>query len=74
MAQSVGYLTAAQGTILQLVSWSPVLDSMLGAWSLLQILFPSLSAPPLLMLSLSLSLPLLLSLSHKINLKNSLKY
>ena len=39
--------------ILQFVGSSPTLGSALTAWNLLQILSPSLSAPPLLVLPLS---------------------
>ena len=59
VAQSVERLTSAQVTISRLVSSSPTLGSVLTAQSLEPAsgsLSPSLSAPPLLMLSLSLSL------------------
>ena len=56
MAQSVEHPTSAQVMISQLVSLSPVLGSVLTAQSLepaLDSVSPSLSAPPLLVLSLS---------------------
>ena len=52
VAQSAEHLMSAQVTILRFVSSSPILGSLLSAQSLLQILCPSLSAPPLLALSL----------------------
>ena len=57
MAQSVGHLTLAQIMISQLVSSSLASGSVLTAWSLepaLDSVSPSLSTPPLLMLSLTL--------------------
>ena len=45
----------AQVMISRFMGWSPMLGSVLTAWSLLEILSPSLSAPALLILSLSLS-------------------
>ena len=70
MAQSVERLASAQVTILRFVSSSPTLDSVLTAQSLepaSDSVSPSLSAPPLLVLSVCLSvcLSLSLSLSHK---------
>ena len=59
MAQSVERLTLAQVMISQLVSSSPTSGSVLTAQSpepASDSVFPSLSAPPLLMLCLSLSL------------------
>ena len=59
VAQSVEHLTSAQVMISQFVSSSPVSGSVLTAQSLepaLDSVSPSLSAPPLLMLSLRLSL------------------
>ena len=56
MAQSVKYLTSAQVMISQSVSSSPESGSVLTAQSLgpaLDSVSPSLSAPPLLMISLS---------------------
>ena len=58
MAQSVGHLTSARVMISQSVSWSPVSGSGLIAQSLepaSNSVSPSLSAPPLLELSLSVS-------------------
>ena len=58
VAQWAEYLTSAQVTISQFVSSSPALGSVLTAQSLepaLDSVSPSLSAPPLLMLSLSVS-------------------
>ena len=54
VAQSVGHVTSAQVMISQSLSSSPTLVSALTAQSLLQILSPSLSAPPLLTLCVSL--------------------
>ena len=59
MAQSVELPTSAQGTISWFLSSSPVSGSVLTVQSLepaLDSVSPSLSAPPLLPLSLSLSL------------------
>ena len=61
MAQSVERPTLAQVMISRSVSSSPVWGSVLTVQSLEPVLdsvFPSLSAPPLLALSLSLSLSL----------------
>ena len=55
VAQSVEYLTLAQVMISWFVGLSPTWGSVLTIWSLLRILPLSLSAPPLLTLSLSLS-------------------
>ena len=58
MAQSVKHLTLAQVMISRFVSSSPTLGSVLTAQSLepaSDLVSPSLSAPPLLALSLSLS-------------------
>ena len=52
---SVQLLVLAQVMILRFVSSRPTWGCVLIAWSLLVILSPSLSAPPLLKLSLSLS-------------------
>ena len=74
VAQSVKHLTLAQVLILQSVSLSPVLDSMLTPQSLepaSDSVSPSLSAPPQLVL-ISLSLSLSLSLSQ-INIKKNFK-
>ena len=43
------------GHDLMVCEFEPHTGSMLSAWSQLEILYPSLSAPPLLMLTLSLS-------------------
>ena len=59
MAQSVEHPTSAQVMISQLMSLSPVLGSVLMAWSLepaLDSVSPSLSVPSPLTLSPSLSL------------------
>ena len=59
VTQLVGRLTLAQVTTSLFVGLSPELGSVLTAQSLdpaLDSVFPSLSAPPLLMLSLSLCL------------------
>ena len=59
MAQSVGYPTSAQAMISRFVGSSPASGSVLTAQSLdpaLDSVSPSLSDPPMLMLSLSLSL------------------
>ena len=53
VAQSVKCLTIAQVMISRFVSSNPASGSMLTAQSLLGILSPTLSAPPLLTLSLS---------------------
>ena len=61
MAQSSNHMTSAQVMISQSVSSSPMLGSVLTAWSpepALDSLSPSLSAPPPLTLLLSLSLSL----------------
>ena len=59
VAPSVQRLTLAQVIISRFVGWSPTSGSVLTAWSLLGVLaLSSLSAPPLLVLSLSLSLSL----------------
>ena len=58
VAHSIKCPTSGQVMISQFVVWSPMLDSVLIAWSLepaLDPVSPSLSAPPLLMLCLSLS-------------------
>ena len=56
LGQSVKCPTSTQVTILWFMSSSPTLGSKPGGWSLLQILCPPLSDPPLLMVCLSLSL------------------
>ena len=56
MAWRVQTLILAQVMNSESVGSSPTVGSALVAWSLLGILYPSLSAPPLLGLSLSLSL------------------
>ena len=55
-AQSVKRPTSAQVMISRFVISSPASGSVLTAWSLLQILSPPLSVPPMLMFCLSLPL------------------
>ena len=72
VAQSVEPMTLVQVMISQLVSSSPASGSVLTAWSLeaaSDSVSPSLSAPPLLVLSLFHSLSFTLSLSLSLSQK-----
>ena len=72
MAQLIKHPTLAQVMNSQFVSSSPTLGSVLTAQSLGLLQIPSLSDPPLLMLSLSPSLSLLLPCSVSLSLSLSL--